>query len=350
MAKTQIQDAEIVSAENESQALIIAETNKLIETTIVELKKSTITDEAIGLLKQKYNALVVDGIEDMQGFKAVKSGVSELRKIRTSIEAKRKELTEPALRFQRELKAEADRITAELVPLEDRLKAEVTRIEDAKEAKRREVYQQRITALQENGYQVINGFFVCGPFQVHSDEITTLTDSQVEVYIANGRAELERKAAEDKRRQEEAERQQREQERLAAERAAIDKEKAEFAAWKAQQQAEIAAQTKAIEHTYDTVVQPAELQNEPQPVAAPQQPEQISAPVAEAPQQQHPFEMEFGLPQACPTSRHDAEPSEYQAGFDAFRSQLINLVTDPSVQLSRATLRTWAETLQYPQQ
>ncbi len=341
MAKTQIQDAEIVSAENESQALIVAETNKLIETTIVELKKSTITDEAIGLLKQKYNALVVDGIEDMQGFKAVKAGVTELRKIRTSIEAKRKELTEPALRFQRELKAEADRITAELVPLEDRLKAEVTRIEDAKEAKRREVYSARITALQENGFQLINSFFVCGPFQVHADEITGLTDSQVEVYIANGRAELDRKAAEEQRRQEEAERQQREQERLAAERAEIERMRAELA----QKQAELAAQTQAIETTYETVVQPAELPNEPQPVTAPtpQQAEPISAPIAEAPQQQHPFEMEFGLPHA------NSAPSEFQAGFDAFRSQLISLVTDPNVQLSRAMLKDWAQWLQYPQ-
>jgi hypothetical protein len=353
MAKSKemvVQEAEVLSPEQETQALITLETDKLINTSIIELRKSTVTDQALAHLTAEYSALAIAGIDDLNGYKAVKDGASKLKKIRTSIKARREELTEPALKFQRALIAEEKRIVAIIEPLEAELNAKKKDYEDAVEAKKREVYTQRVKALTENGFQLINGFFVCGPVQVHSDELARITEAQMEVHIKHGQSELERKAAEEKRRQEEAERQQREQERLAAERAEIARMRAELEAEKAKVAAEIAAQTQAIEHTYDTVVQPAELQNDPQPVAAPQQPEPISAPVAEAPQQQHPFEMEFGLPQACPTSRHDAEPSEFQAGFDAFRSRLINLVTDPSVQLSRATLRTWAETLQYPQQ
>lgn len=339
MAKQQIEDAEIVQ---ETQALIVAETDKLIQTTIGELKKATITDEAIGLLKQKYSALVVDGIEDMQGFKAVKAGAAEVRKIRTSIEAKRKELTEPALRFQRELKAEADRITAELVPLEERLKAEVQRIEDAKEAKRREDYQRRITALQENGFQLINGFFVCGPFQVHSEEITNLTDAQVEVYLSNGRAELERLAAEEKRRQEEADRQRQEQERLAAERAEIEQLRRELEAEKARVAQELAAQTAAIENTYETVVQPQQPQQPADPT-----PIEFGTPVHNPAIEQLNAQPE---PEPIQQAQRSIEPAnEFEAGFNAFRQQLIYLVNDTSVPLSRAWLREWAKTLQYPQ-
>lgn len=336
MAKQQIEDAEIVQ---ETQALIVAETDKLIQTTIGELKKATITDEAIGLLKQKYSALVVDGIEDMQGFKAVKAGAAELRKIRTSIEAKRKELTEPALRFQRELKAEADRITSELIPLEERLKAEVQRIEDAKEAKRREQYQQRITALQENGFQLINGFFVCGPFQVHSEEITNLTDAQVEVYLSNGRAELERKAAEEQRRQEEAERQRQEQERLAAERAEIEQLRRELEAEKQKVAQELAAQTAAIENTYETVVQPQQPAD-PTPI-------EFGTPVHNPAIEQLNAQPE---PEPIQQSQRSIEPAnEFEAGFNAFRQQLIYLVNDTNVPLSRGMLKHWAETLPYPQ-
>lgn len=340
MAKSKeiaVQEAEILSPEQETQALITLETDKLIDKSIGELRKSTVTDQALAHLTAEYSALAIAGIDDLNGYKAVKEGASKLKKIRTSIKARREELTEPALKFQRALIAEEKRIVAIIEPLEAELNAKKKDYEDAVEAKKREVYTQRVNALTQNGFQLINGFFVCGPVQVHSDELARITEAQMEVHIKHGQSELERKAAEEKRRQEEAERQRQEQERLNAERAEIERMREELA----QKQAELAAQTQAIETTYDTVVQPVQPMA-PLEAMTTQEPQFMPPPAYEQPQPQP-------EPKACPTSLHDAQLTDYERGFNAFRSQLINLVTDTSLLLTRATLIQWAETVQYPQ-
>lgn len=345
MAKSKeiaVQEAEILSPEQETQALITLETDKLIDKSIGELRKSTVTDQALAHLTAEYSALAIAGIDDLNGYKAVKEGASKLKKIRTSIKARREELTEPALKFQRALIAEEKRIVAIIEPLEAGLNAKKKDYEDAVEAKKREVYTQRVNALTQNGFQLINGFFVCGPVQVHSDELARITEAQMEVHIKHGQSELERRAAEEKRRQEEAERQRQEQERLNAERAEIERMRAELEAEKAKVAAELAAQTQAIETTYDTVVQPVQPMA-PVEAMTTQEPQFMPPPAYEqlAPQTE---------PQACPTSLHDSQaPTQFMQGFDAFRVQLINLVTDTSLLLTRKTLKEWAETVQYPQ-
>lgn len=336
--------AEILSPEQETQALITLETEKLIDTSIGELRKSTITDQALAHLTAEYSALAIAGIDDLNGYKAVKEGASKLKKIRTSIKSRREELTEPALKFQRALIAEEKRIVAIIEPLEAGLNAKKKDYEDALEAKKREVYTQRVNALTQNGFQLINGFFVCGPVQVHSDELARITEAQMEVHIKHGQSELERQAAEEQRRQDEAQRQRQEQERLNAERAAIEKEKAEFAAWKAQQQAELAAQTKAIETTYDTVVQPVQPPVEIQFELPRNQPEQpVEAMTTQQPQ--------FTPPPAAeqPAPQNPRQPSdEFERGFNAFRVELTGLLNDPNARLTRDLLREWTRTRPFP--
>jgi hypothetical protein len=321
-------------AKQKDDALIIFEgTDQLIEQTIAELKKSTITDEALAALKEQYGGMVIAGIEDMKGYKAVKAAVTQLRTLRTSIEGRRKELTEPALKFQREVKAEADRITAEIKPLEDRLKEQVSNIDDAIEAARKAEYQRRMALLTECGYQFINGFFVCGPVQVLADQLVELTDEQLEFHVNHGKAELARIEAEAKRKAEEEVARKAEDERLRLEREALEKEKAEFAAWKAKQEAEINAQTKAVEKTYDTVVKP-EATPEPRPAQTPQ-----PVPVATN-----------SIPAATtptPTAekRSVSFGPEYMAGFGNFRIQLIGLMNSPE-KINRAGIIEWAKNLQ----
>lgn len=328
--------------EQENQALILAETDKLIESTIVELKRTTVTDEAIAHLKAEYGALVVAGIEDMQGYKAVKAGVTKLRTLRTSIESRRKELTEPALKFQREVKAEADRIVSELKPLEERLKEEVQRIDDAKEAKRREQYQLRIQQLTDNGYQLINGFFVCGPIQIHSDEITNISDAQMAIHIKHGQDELVRREAERQRQADEAE-------RIAAERAEIERMKAELEAEKAkaaQERAEITAQKQALQQTYDVVVEP----ERPAPSIEFDMPTHADAPpiqnvesLLNASVQPEPE------PQPQPSEFPVWKPSnEFERGFNAFRVELDQLIKNTNIQLSRKSLHQWTWNIPFP--
>jgi hypothetical protein len=323
-------------------ALIIFEgTDQLIEQTIAELKKSTITDEALASLKEQYGGMIIAGIEDMKGYKAVKAAVTQLRTIRTSIEGRRKELTEPALKFQREVKAEADRITAEIKPLEERLKEQVINIDDAREAARKAEYQRRLTLFTESGYQYINGFFVCGPVQVLGDQLVELTDEQLEFHINHGKAEIARIQAENERKQQEEIQRKAEDERLRLERETLEKEKAEFAAWKAKQQEEINAQTKAIEKTYDTVVQP-----EPSPVVVTAEPDPAAVAHPEEYRQawnaKHP-----DMAQPAPTAekRPVSFGPEYMAGFGNFRIQLIGLMNSPE-KINRAGIIEWAKNLQ----
>lgn len=377
MAKTKetpkVEDAVIIATpEQETQMLIEAETNKLIVSAITDLKKATVTDEAIAHLKAEYGALSIADISDLQGYNAVKDGAKKVKNLRTSIEAKRKELTEPALKFQREVKAEADRITAELRPLEDELKKKQKDYEDAVEAAKRQEYQRRVSLMNECGYQLINGFFVCGVVQVHSEELGKITQAQLDVYEKHGRDELERQRAENLRKEQEAERQRQEQEaerqrqlaedeRIRKEREALEKEKAEFAAWKAQQQAELTAQTSAIEMTYETVVQPtqpieAHLNGLPghtpsiefgtpihgiPPIQTIPSVQQVYV-ATEQPQHQQ-------APQPQPQQSNEYVPSdEFERGFNAFRVMLTDLVNKPEIPLSRNSLKEWAWSTPFP--
>lgn len=340
--ESQMENAVIISTtpEQETQALIVSETDKLIETTLVELKKSTITDDAIAHLQAEYSALAISDINDLQGYNAVKSGAAKVKKIRTAVEAKRKELKEPALRFGKALDAEADRIKNLLTPIEDELNRKKKDYEDAVEASKRAEYQRRVQLLTDNAYQLINGFFVCGPVQLHSDELSKITEAQLEVYLKQGQEELARRAAEEQRRREEAERQRQEQERLAAERAEIERMRAELEAEKQRVAQEIAAQTQAIENTYETVVQPVK----PAPSIEFGQPIHHAEPM--------PIQNTQAIPQASVPHEnqisHLSPSDEFERGFNAFRVQLTALVNDENVKLSRAYLREWAWSAPFP--
>ncbi len=356
----------IVSPEQETQALIVAETDKLIESAITDLKKHTVTDEAIAHIKAEYAALSIADINDLQGYNAVKDGARKLMKLRTSIEAKRKELTDPAEKFKKVVKAEADRITAELRPVEEELKKKQKDYEDAVEAAKREEYQKRVNLLTANAYQLVNGFFVCGPIQVHSEELAKITDVQMDVYVSHGKQELERIAAEEKRRKEESERQRQEEERLRLEREQLDKERAEFLAWKAQQQAELKAQTAAIETTYETVVQPThpiEPHLNGLPGNAPSI--EFGTPIHSMPPPEiqnmeavhHAFVAPEPQPQyhTSPTTAPAPKPgnaawvpqNEFQRGFNAFRVKLDQLIKSDT-KLSKQILHDWAWSLPFP--
>ena len=344
------------AAEETTDLVIFQEAEAMTAKATADLVTTTIgTEEALAALKQTYGELVVNGIEDMAGYKVVVEGVSKLRTIRTSIEKRRKELTEPALEFQRRLKAEADRLTAEITPLEERLKAEKARIDDAKEAARRAEFQRRVTLLTENAWSLAGGFYVCGALQIHPDQITTMTEQELEFYVNEGKREIERREAEAKRKAEEEAQRKAEEERIREERAAIEAERAELAKMKA----ELEAQKKALETSYDTVAQP--VQNE---VPA----DQIK-PAAEETTYEKLHKMAtsdpIGMDSAARTApmprgagvvvSGQGTPTEnapklnygpgFMMGFDNFRLQLIELLSGEQ-KYTRAQIVQWAKELQ----
>lgn len=362
-----IQDAEIVqelTPEQETQALITEATDKLIQTTLAELKKSTVTDQAIAILEAECEALTVADINDLQGYKAVKEAAKKVKKYRTGVEAKRKELKAPALRFGEALDEEAKRITNLLTPIEQKLLKKQKDHEDAVEAAKRAEFQRRVTLLTSKGYQLINGFYVCGPVQVHSDELTEITDVQLDVYVKHGEDELQRQEAERIRKQAEAD-------ALKAEREAIEAERQELARLKAEQaraQAEIEAQRQALNQTYGQVVQPAQsVAPEPFEFAMPmaEQPAPIveqPAPNADPSAYTHPIvgtavrmtpeeEAEHNARQYNviePTTSPLTPSNEFERGFNAFRVKLSELVKDPTIPLSRKMLLDWTWSLPFP--
>lgn len=332
MAKTKEKEATTgtdVVIFQEAEAMTAKATADLVTTTIG-------TEEALAALKQTYGELVVNGIEDMAGYKVVVEGVSKLRTIRTSIEKRRKELTEPALEFQRRLKAEADRLTAEITPLEERLKAEKARIDDAKEAARRAEFQRRVTLLTENAWSLAGGFYVCGALQIHPDQITTMTEQELEFYVNEGQKEIQRREAEAKRKADE-------EERIRQEREEIQKEREEIARMKA----ELEAQKKALETSYDTVVPP--VQNEVPAAQIQPAPEQtasdgigMDAAARTAP---IPHGASIGDPARNPTrSPQMTYGPGYMMGFDNFRLQLIELLSGEQ-KYTRAQIVQWAKEL-----
>ena len=131
-----------------------------LATNIVEF---SVTESAISELKEKYMPLVINGIEDKDGYKIVSAARKVIKSHRVDIEHRRKELTASALEYQRKIMAEAKRVTALLEPIESHLEsqekaidAEIKAIKDEKERIEREkqleierAYQSRLSKLKE---------------------------------------------------------------------------------------------------------------------------------------------------------------------------------------------------------
>jgi hypothetical protein len=107
-----------------------------------EIKLFDITDLAIQELKERYDGLIIQGIDDKEGYKAVKAARIVMKGYRVDIDKRRKELTADALKHQRKINSEAKRITEKLSEIEDYLIAEQNKIDDAIEMIKAEEFRQ----------------------------------------------------------------------------------------------------------------------------------------------------------------------------------------------------------------
>jgi colicin import membrane protein len=105
-----------------------------VTTTIAEYSK---TAAALAVYKETFTGIKYD-VLTTAGMETAKKDRRELVALRTSLEAKRKEIKEPALRRCQEIDSEAKRITAEIVALEDPIDAQIKVEENRKEAERQE--------------------------------------------------------------------------------------------------------------------------------------------------------------------------------------------------------------------
>lgn len=95
-----------------------------------------VTDEAIAEIREQYAAL---SCETPAGYEETRIAIGKLRSSRTAVEARRKELKDPALEYGRLVDSRAKHLTAKLQEIEDPLQA----MKDAADVRRAEEKRQR---------------------------------------------------------------------------------------------------------------------------------------------------------------------------------------------------------------
>lgn len=117
---------------------------------ITQIAEYSVTAAALGELRGKYERVLFP-VTTTAGMKDAVAARAELRGLRISLEAKRKEIKGPALERCRLIDAEAKDITAVLVSLEDPINAQIQAEQARKEAEKAE--RERKEAERKAGIQ-----------------------------------------------------------------------------------------------------------------------------------------------------------------------------------------------------
>ena len=319
--------------------------DEILDGSIVLAKQTLLndtiqTEQKLKEFEDTYLNIVVADVKDLQGYSFIVDGIKSLKKTKTSIEKRRKELTEPALKYQRELKGEADRLTERVEPIIAHLEKQKQWFENATKAEQERVFNLRIAQLTENGFELSNGFYIAGAIHLSGDKVKSLDDSEFDFYIEQGKKEKARKEAEkqllaeqQKAMQEAQLEIQRLREELAKERERVAKERAEL---EAQKQAldktynkeEIVPQTEAIEQPIEQVVENTSV-TEVAPIELIEQSEPV-------------IEQKVLITEVYEeVISNDPHPVQID-GFEIFRNRLIEFVSDNNNKLSRQLLIDWA--------
>ena len=108
------------------------------------------TEAALADLREKYAGKTFD-LTTTKGDDAARAARLELKKLRTGLEAKRKEFKAPAIAFGKLIDTEADRITAEIKALEDPIDAQIRADEQRRETERLE--RERVAAARRAEFE-----------------------------------------------------------------------------------------------------------------------------------------------------------------------------------------------------
>lgn len=203
---------------------------------------------------QSYQGLTIAGVDDREGYKAVSEARKDLKRVRVSIENRRKELKADALAYGKRVDDAAKALTALIEPTEQRLLAEEERIDTEKERIKREAEEARQRKLQDR----VNALGPTGT-AISLPDLQAMSDEAFEVFLAARQEEhaketarlaaeaAARKAEEDRVAAEQAEQRRIEAERLAEEAARLKREREEAEAQLAEQRAAIRREREAQE-------------------------------------------------------------------------------------------------------
>ncbi|HYH13678.1 MAG TPA: cell envelope integrity protein TolA [Flavisolibacter sp.] len=219
------------------------------EQTLV-MQKYNIAQASINEIVARSREVKVNGPEDKEGYKKAKECLALLRTTRTSIEKKRKELKEDALREGRNIDAVAKLLASPIPTEENRLKAEVEAVdkyyEDLKAEKERleqVKLNDRIDTLKAAGMGWNGSYYAIGDtISIDAVTLKLLPDDKFNEFVGKVEAENTRikEAIAEQQRKEQEEKEafekQKEEQRLEAER--LEKQRVELE----QQQAEMKKQ------------------------------------------------------------------------------------------------------------
>lgn len=220
----------------------------VLDAASISDKHYPVTREQILKDVKVYSNLIVSGVEDTEGVKAVREARLKLRNLRTSIENRRVELKSGALEYGRKVDSVAKELTALITPHEIRLRKLEDDVEAERERRRRERLQSRLDrlrAIECDGYAVAF--------------IDAMDDGNFDLLIVNKTAEFnerkerERIEAEERARieAEEAEKRRIEEEQIESERRREEEERqrreAEEARLRAEEDARLKAEREKLE-------------------------------------------------------------------------------------------------------
>ncbi len=134
-----------------------------------KIKEYNITPEKIAEVKKHCDSLVIAGIDDKEGYEAVSKALRAAIKVRTGIEAKRKDLKEISKNYNTTVDAEAKRLTGIFAPIEADLEKKKKAIDDEK-ARLKEAEDLKIKRRNEERIAFLFGIgalFNGAEYQVH---------------------------------------------------------------------------------------------------------------------------------------------------------------------------------------
>lgn len=169
--------------------------------------------------RAQYKGMKIQGIEDSEGYRAVKEAAKEVRAERIAAKKEAKRINGMILNIKRQFKDHADGVVGEFQALEDGLRSELKRIDEERQELREKEereklrrFNERTEALFDAGF-TYNGYqYTAGMVFVAAADVSDLPDSKFKAKIQEGKAEAERiekEKAEAEQRRKEAERNER---------------------------------------------------------------------------------------------------------------------------------------------
>jgi colicin import membrane protein len=223
-----------------------------------EITEYTPTAQALAEFRQRYENAVFP-VATTEGMRKAIEARREIRETRVALEAKRKEIKEPALRRCQLIDAEAKRITAELEALENPIDAQIKAEQERKEREKREAAEreqrrrdhvdacmrrvrQFVTVSVGRSSAAVREQLASLISATQGADTSEFTDVERRAYADAA----EESAAELRKMADEMEAHEAEQARMAAERAELERQQAELRRQQEETRARIEEAEKAL--------------------------------------------------------------------------------------------------------